>query len=101
MHLLKRTCCVDSHCSATMFMFCATAFGFPEPRGDVQSHVRHYSSKCALHGVHHAQHQNGTANPNHRSEHWRKPDLDDSDPSLKEKFQEEKTVFTNRWNLDR
>ena len=28
MQLLKRTCCVDSHGSATIFTFCATAFGF-------------------------------------------------------------------------
>ena len=28
MQLWKRTCCIDSHCSATMLMFCATAFGF-------------------------------------------------------------------------
>ena len=53
-------------------MFCATAFGFPEPRGDVQSHVRHYASRCALRGM--------------------STGLDDSDPSLKEKFQEENCV---------
>ena len=28
MQLLKRSCCVDSHCSSTMLMFCATVFGF-------------------------------------------------------------------------
>ena len=27
MQLLRRNCCVDGHCSATLLMFCATAFG--------------------------------------------------------------------------
>ena len=69
MQLLKRSCCVDSHCSATMLMFCATALGFlshaemSDHKSDTTQADVHYVW-CIMHNI-----KSRLRLPKHRSEY--------------------------------